>query len=186
MIDGGELMTSLVFCYGVRVLCGDILLKANSYLCCIWVHWFCTFVDLIRYMRNMVLSATRLITYWCIVFLLICKSMLVATHINWSNPIPVELGSLSSPQWVCQQMGSHACVQWHPCSWTLVHVKLVSWWWFIGVPHSSRSDSGCVPSTPLPLASSYLASEMGIPYILLSISTCGRQQCVYLSGCMFS
>jgi len=38
MVDGGELMPSLVVHDGVRPLNGDILLKENSYLCCIHVH----------------------------------------------------------------------------------------------------------------------------------------------------
>jgi len=36
--NGGKIMPSLVVCDGVYRVNGDILLKANSYLRCIWVH----------------------------------------------------------------------------------------------------------------------------------------------------
>lgn len=90
-------------------------------------------------------------------------------------PDLVRIGCLTSPRWVCQWMGSHACAHWHPCFWTPMHVKPSNSWWVVGVPHSSSSVSRCVPSTLPPLTSSSLENAMGLLWTSLSIFTCDKK-----------
>ena len=73
MVDDGEMMPSLVVYDGVCMLKGDILLKANTYLHCIWYTDMDPLSNSSDNMHIIILSAARLPTYWCIVSVLMSK-----------------------------------------------------------------------------------------------------------------
>lgn len=121
--------------------------------------------NLLDSMCIMVLSAVILTTYWCIVFALIYKFVMVAMHINWAKYMSTSIQtwffvftSLRVP------MDGIACV--HTITYMLLNTHACEAYKLVmscGVPLSSGSDSRCMPSTPLHLASLYLASTMVLP-----------------------
>ena len=115
MVEGGELMPSLVICDSVCALNGDILLKRTL----AFVARMASLPNTSTSMRMVVLGVNRPATCWCIVSTLLSKHVLVVACISLSK-------NMFNSNWTCSYLylsecakctGLHACAQWHACCW---------------------------------------------------------------------
>ena len=116
MVEGGELMLSLVIRDGFLALNDDIFLKRTLTFIASRCTNMAPLSNSFDSMHMVILGATRLTICWCIMSTLLSKHVLVVVNINLSKYLFRSSWTcfLSLPRWVCQ-IGGITCIRRMKC-----------------------------------------------------------------------